>query len=411
MQLKVITCDAGLAEVCRELVSASGYAGWAVSTTDRLQELGEADLYLWDFEPAMSIPVRERYGDGHMFLVAPGDLSTFRARVADPDAQVLLKPVVRSLLAAFLGSACSSGLEPRSWKHSARTPENDMLQTLIQTNLRLQQSDQYRANFLLRVVYDFRAPLTALTGYCGLLLSEATGELGQAQAEVIRRMQHSAVRLSRVAEAVSELGATSAGPSPDLQNGDIEQCIERAVREIQPFASEKRIVVGIDVDPADEPLLFASNLVEQLLVHLLDNACKFSPKRTSIKIRGYPYYLAPAAEAGAAPSVSEQPRRLDGQVNCFRLDVCDSGSRIPEDELSKIFDENAAYGGKNDRSGGGLGLAICRMIVKQHGGHIWAWNTAAGPTFSFTLPIRTGIHIGSGRRQTAQSYGGRLASQ
>ena len=44
---------------------------------------------------------------------------------------------------------------------------------------------------------------------------------------------------------------------------------------------------------------------------------------------------------------------------------------------------------KRDRSGGGLGLAICRMIISEHEGKIWAENTSAGPMISFVIPLRT----------------------
>jgi K+-sensing histidine kinase KdpD len=54
--------------------------------------------------------------------------------------------------------------------------------------------------------------------------------------------------------------------------------------------------------------------------------------------------------------------------------------------LENIFEEYTSYSGGQDRSGGGLGLAICRMIVTQHEGQVWAENTGRGPMFSFTLP-------------------------
>ena len=63
---------------------------------------------------------------------------------------------------------------------------------------------------------------------------------------------------------------------------------------------------------------------------------------------------------------------------------------IPAERLEKIFEEYTTYSGGHDRSGGGLGLAICRMIVTQHEGIVWAKNSEVGPVFSFVLPLTPG---------------------
>jgi len=69
--------------------------------------------------------------------------------------------------------------------------------------------------------------------------------------------------------------------------------------------------------------------------------------------------------------------------------MANSGAPIPQEHLSRIFEEYTSYAGGRDRSGGGLGLAICRMIIAEHEGKIWAQNTSAGPMISFVIPLRT----------------------
>ena len=56
--------------------------------------------------------------------------------------------------------------------------------------------------------------------------------------------------------------------------------------------------------------------------------------------------------------------------------------------MTRIFEEYTRYAGGSDRSGGGLGLAICRMILTRHKGRIWAESTATGAMFSFVLPLQ-----------------------
>jgi signal transduction histidine kinase len=74
------------------------------------------------------------------------------------------------------------------------------------------------------------------------------------------------------------------------------------------------------------------------------------------------------------------------EPNAYRVDIRDSGNSIPAEHIDHIFEEYTSYAGGRDRSGGGLGLAISRMIVDQHDGRIWAENTESGPMFSIVLP-------------------------
>jgi two-component system sensor histidine kinase KdpD len=73
-------------------------------------------------------------------------------------------------------------------------------------------------------------------------------------------------------------------------------------------------------------------------------------------------------------------------MNCYRIDVSDSGPGIPPECLSSIFEEYTSYSGGKDRSGAGLGLAISKGIVELHKGRIWAEPRSRGATFSFVLP-------------------------
>jgi signal transduction histidine kinase len=85
----------------------------------------------------------------------------------------------------------------------------------------------------------------------------------------------------------------------------------------------------------------------------------------------------------------EQRRQVDlNHPNAYRVDIQDSGAPIPPEHLQRIFEEYNSDDGRGDRSGGGLGLAITRMIMAQHDGYVWAENTSYGPRFSLILPRR-----------------------
>jgi NtrC-family two-component system sensor histidine kinase KinB len=272
-----------------------------------------------------------------------------------------------------------------------RADRDEILQCLIQTNLKLQEYDQDRTTFLARAVHDFRAPLTALSGYCGLLLSEPLGPLTESQREVLGRMQHSATRLSRMASAMFQLSVgRHVKTRPDLQPGDIRACLDQALHEITPFADEKSISIAPALEPSGEGLYFETGQLEQVLINILDNACKFTPKTGAIEIRGYPYFWERRGVLSLVPAAAERRVRSVHEPNSYRIDISDSGAPIPDQHLSRIFEEYTSYAGGRDRSGGGLGLAICKMIVTQHDGRVWAENRASGPCFSIVLPMRRG---------------------
>src|ERR1019366_4740412 len=172
---------------------------------------------------------------------------------------------------------------------------------------------------------------------------------------------------------------------PDLRPGDVRECLEQALHEVAPFAEDKAIAITTDLVPCQHPLYFEAGQIEQVLINILDNACKFAPRAGTIELRGYPYFWERRTTISSLPPAAERRRHTVLESNTYRIDVRDSGNVIPAEHIAHIFEEYTSYGG-GDRSGGGLGLAICRMIITQHDGRVWAENTEFGPMLSIVLP-------------------------
>ena len=267
---------------------------------------------------------------------------------------------------------------------------DEILQSLIRANLRLQEYDQDRTAFLTRAIHDFRAPLTALLGYCGLILDGQVGPIRDDQKDVLERMLHNTKRLSRMASAMFELGIGRQADDGSLvlRPGDIRGCIEQAQQELAYLIGDKSLSVAVHVSPPAGELLFDSEKLQQVLVNLLDNACRFTRKGGSVEISGYPFFW----ERRTSPTsrMATERRKLDIRVpNTFRVNIQDSGPGIPAQQIGNIFGEYTPYYGGKDRSGGGLSLAICRLLIRQHGGHIWAESSDSGAIFSFLLPLKS----------------------
>jgi signal transduction histidine kinase len=388
MYVKLVSEDRDLYKLCRESLGEIPGHNWNISAVASPEDDVGSDLWLWDYHPAMVLPEYTTHSPSkHLFLVHRKDLAGFRSR-ASVDAHILLKPVTRATLAAFLGLAVSAHDDRTSIANSLRADRDEILQCLIQTNLKLQEYDQDRTTFLARAVHDFRAPLTAISGYCGLLLGEPLGPLTESQREVLRRMQHSTKRLSRMAAAMFQLSVgRHVKRRLDLQRGDIRECLEQALHEITPFADDKAIAITTDLAPCDHPLYFEADQIEQVLINVLDNACKFTPRAGAIELRGYPHFWERRATKSFLPPAAERRRHTVPEPNTYRIDIRDSGNAIPTEHIDHIFEEYTSYAGGRDRSGGGLGLAISRMIITQHEGRVWAENTELGPMFSIVLPV------------------------
>ena len=406
MNIVLVSSDSALRRLCGDILRTF-VNPWQLSVASPEDCPPDGDFYIWDNPAGMELPTRLERPAKHLFLVNRNEVSSFYQGLGGAEANILLKPVTRASLSAFLGMAVSAFHERLSTTTSLRADRDEILQCLIQSNLKLQEYDQDRTNFLARAVHDFRAPLTATCGYCGLLLSEALGPVNDDQKEVLRRMQHSIKRLSRMASAMFELSVgRQVKRKPDLREADIRDCVEQALHEVTPFADGKRIAVTVDLETPPAPLHIEPGQIEQVIVNLLDNACKFTPRGGAIDIRGYSYFWERRALRHSSLPEGERRNQNSRVVNSYRIDIRDSGPQIPWEHLESIFEEYTSYAGGQDRSGGGLGLAICRMMVTQHEGRVWGENTDHGPRFSFVLPLHS---TGAGKTELREAGAAQLS--
>lgn len=398
MNIILFSSDEKLATFCREILTEMFGVESKVEIGVPGQFQSREDLCLWDFIPGETkIPKDLDIArvPGHLFVLQRQHLPVLQELLGISEMNVLLKPVVPATLRAFLGDAhrqqiTDDGAPPASLQ-ALRVERDEMLQFLIQANLKLQEYDQDRTNFLARSIHDFRAPLTAIGGYCSLLLEEELGSLKPDQREVLERMQNSAKRLSRITDAMFQLSVRQrVDQDLNLKNTDLRECVDQALHEVALFLEDKRISLSVEIAQPPAGLLFDKSRMEQTLVNLLDNARKFTPRNGTIEIRGYPYFWERRTRHKASLDPSRDRRARQSRTpNSFRVDIRDSGPGIPPVKVGRIFEEYSSYSGGQDRSGGGLGLAICRMILQQHGGRVWAESQGAGAIFCFVLPVQS----------------------
>ena len=342
----------------------------------------DCDIYIWDHESVPTLPpaILKAKDAVKVVIIKKSSLSSVQCKFPGADFTYLQTPVTPLSLRAVLASAIAR-LELR--RNDANTSSrlkldrDRILQQLLQTNLKLREYDQDRSNFLARSIHDIRVPLTAIQGYCGLLLAGQVGAIDPEQTGILERMHRSLNRVSGLLEAMLDLGTGSHGTNKlRLEHASIETCVQQAVFEILPSVEKKQISLNMEVEAPDGALVFDSGQIEQVLLNLLDNACKFTPKSGAITIRGRSIGAQELSNVGLLEATAG-----------YRIDIADTGRGINPDHIEQIFDEHTSFGDPMERSGWGLGLAICRMIIDSHHGRIWAEPGTEGAHFSFVLPL------------------------
>jgi signal transduction histidine kinase len=356
-----------------------------------------ADLFIWDLDGKWQDVELPANHDGQfreqLFVVEPQNLVEFLQTLPLGAGSTLVKPVSASVLQVFIEQIAA---RPKATSSNVRTirrlssdsDRHDLLQYLLMANLKLQDYEQTRTNFLARAAHDLRAPLTAASGYAGLLCEQVLGPLNSNQIDLLRRMEYNLKKLTRLASEIFELSVVKQGNRrPELQESSIDTLLRRALDEVAPFGEEKNITVSLDSSESGVPLYLDPEQIVQVLVSLLENAIKFTPKGGHVAVRGYPAgWTSPANHAPLGDRDGQRAAAVPAGAVAYRIDVSDTSPGVAAEQLESVFEEFTPYRGAQDRSGGGLGLAICRMILKAHGGQIWAENHPAGTRLSLVLP-------------------------
>jgi signal transduction histidine kinase len=393
MRIRLISGDRFLYRLCREALLGFRDREWDFGMVSTYEQARFADLFLWDLLPDMEFPENsdldpERKG---IFLVARRHLQAIQRKLPHARFSIVLKPVNPALLRTLLEEAVarfearSAGVETAE---QLRMERDEFFQRLLHANLRLQEYDQDRTNFLARSVHDFRAPLMAVQGYCSLLLEGQLGAVNSEQRKILERMQRSVKRLSRLTASMFQMSVGPQTPRrPPRSDGDIQACITQAVHEVAPVLESKEIQISLDVAPPREDLRIDEMQIEQVLVNLLDNASRFTPRGGRIEIRAYSDFwdrrYPNMTEGREHPDRRESASR---EQNAYRVEVRDSGPGVTPGDLERIFEEYTSDSSGSDRSRAGLGLAICRQILGAHHGIIFAEPGTQGASFVFVLP-------------------------
>jgi signal transduction histidine kinase/ActR/RegA family two-component response regulator len=220
--------------------------------------------------------------------------------------------------------------------------------------------------FLATLSHELRTPLTAIIGWVHILrAAREDAEVARHGLAVIERnaeAQHQLIRdlldVSRIITGKLRL---------DTRQIELAPVVEAAIDSVRQAADAKNIRLGTEFDDETDLVTGDPDRLQQVVWNLLSNAIKFTPKGGNVGVRV----------------------RREGSDVCIR--VSDTGQGIPPAFLPHVFERFRQADGSTTREHGGLGLglAIVRHLVEQHGGHVLAESAGEqrGSTFTISLPV------------------------
>ncbi|MEA2756738.1 MAG: two-component system, OmpR family, sensor histidine kinase KdpD [Aliidongia sp.] len=233
----------------------------------------------------------------------------------------------------------------------------------------LAETERLRSALLTSISHDLRTPLASIIGAITSLRSYGAGYDIMTRTELMATVQDEAERLNRFVGNLLDMTRLESGAlEPKRGYVDIGEIVGSSLDRTGKILGRHKIAVEIT---PDLPMLDVDAvLLEQVLVNLLDNAGKYAPSGSEIRVEAY---RSPAT---------------------ITIDVIDEGPGIPHDALERIFDKfYRVRAGDRQRAGTGLGLAICRGFVEALGGTIVALNRPdrSGAILRVSFPADLGI--------------------
>ena len=226
------------------------------------------------------------------------------------------------------------------------------------------EKEQLRADLLRSISHDLRTPLTSISGNASNLLSNENEFSQETRMQIYGDIYDDSMWLIKLVENLLSVTRIEDGRMDLRMSAGL---MDEVIAEAMGHSDRNRDGRKIEVSSDEEFILgkMDARLIVQVVINLVDNAVKYTPEGAQIRIH---------------------TGKKDGMVV---VSVSDTGPGIPDEQKSKVFD--MFYTGTNRAADGrrslGLGLGLCRSIIRAHGGEIWVSdNKPQGAVFTFTLP-------------------------
>jgi signal transduction histidine kinase len=262
-------------------------------------------------------------------------------------------------------------------RYSGQLEEAQARITALETEL--ERREQGTADeLLIALIQELRTPMTSMVGFTDLLLGETMGILGSRQRDLLTRIQANTRRMGGLLDQMLQLLVSREHPAPEqAELVDVREAIETAVTAIMPQVRDKNLRLDMDIRENLPALSLKRDDLQQMVVHLLANACQASVQNGRIIL---------TVQANAI----QRPDQAQEMLRFLQINVSDSGSGIHPDDLPHVFAaqhraDAPLIQGLGDT---GAGLSVAHDLVQANGGRIWVDSTIGrGSTFSLLFPL------------------------
>jgi len=239
-------------------------------------------------------------------------------------------------------------------------------ESLERANAQLEEKDQVKNEYVLRVTHDIKGHLAAVQSCLDIVLDETVGPLNEKQKDMVGRAHRRTAKCMEFVTALLKLTRMKLTGQLEMERFSLRKTLLGALALVQNRAASKSIILHHEIDPTIDMITGEAVLVEETITNILLNAVKYTPAGGRVGIEA----------------------RHDGAF--VQVRVTDTGIGVPPADLTRVFEEfyRADNARATERDGTGLGLAFARQVIERHGGRIWAQNNpTGGSTFTFTLPV------------------------
>ncbi|HSI09762.1 MAG: sensor histidine kinase [Rariglobus sp.] len=230
-----------------------------------------------------------------------------------------------------------------------------------------------RKDFVANVSHELRTPLSVIKGYVETLVDGHHDIPVDDRERFLKTIQRHTERLNSLLEDLLVLSRLeSINPGLHRESVNVNTLLTDIIADYHGRPAAEGHKLELDVDVAVDTALIDPLKITQVVENLLDNALKYTPKESRIRLTA----------------------RLQGKGEIL-ISLQDNGTGIPAEDLPHLFERfyRVDKGRSREKGGTGLGLSIVKHIVQLHGGRVWVESTLGqGTTFFFSLPPRPNGH-------------------
>ena len=228
-----------------------------------------------------------------------------------------------------------------------------------------------QAEVIQSISQELRQPLSSISGYTDLLISESVGILGALQKKFLERVKASTERMHQLIDDLIQVSTLDTGKYLfSVQPMELFEVIDTVIETTSAQFRDKEISLRVDVSPEIPNMHTDKDALQQIMIHLMNNAGAATPPKGEILLKAQMYDKT--------------------KDDVILVSVTDTGEGIPKEDLPRVFSrlyraDNPLIEGVGDT---GVGLSIAKTLTEALGGRIWVESIrGTGSTYSVLLPV------------------------